>query len=85
MAYDAAYHTLSQSGKTCHIEYLQEIKTNRYRYSKYILDKVKGSMCKHGSAHSEQNHSIILARIGDMCYELHVFIYNLMDRQKNWI
>ena len=57
-------------------------KNNRYRYSKYILDKVKGSMCKHGSTHAEQNHSSILARIGDMCYELHVFIYNLMDRKK---
>jgi len=64
-AFDAAYRALR--GNNDHMQYLAKIHDNRDRFSKYFVDKVTGSMSRHGRSHSEQNHSSIVVRIGNKC------------------
>ena len=70
-AYNAAYHQLR--GNTDHMQYLKKIGFSRDRFSKYLLDKVAGSMSRHGSSHAEQNHASILSRIGKRCVPIKIY------------
>lgn len=87
---EAKFETAYQRAKECiaqnpkHLDYVLKLGRNRNRFASYAIENAKGTMLRHGSSHAEQNHSSIIAHIGDHLYEdPSVEVRLLLDRQRD--
>jgi hypothetical protein len=61
-AYESARKILADDPEKC--SKLDDIHSNPSYYSGYILNRMEGSLGKKGDSHAEQNHSSIIAHLG---------------------